>query len=757
MIGGGVTSTDYAEDDVMQVIDRAIRAAADSFGANGAALLRLPALAGPPPIVQSSGLLSTIDLTPVAAKEHDVFHRIARSQRAEVGTLAVLFPEAVARNREWSAGSHCNDEVLAMPVRLAEAGGAAVLLIMRSCGEPFAHVDIAHAKGLAGVLGSALDLALRAHHQAHVLQCTRTIKLIGEQAASALTIEQLLDCVIEAASSLFRTDACGIYLLRSKVSPEAPDSPNADDLFDLQSTPVGSPPAGDLSLRCLLNRDLPVELAELLEQGYPHLPVFSRITAGLPTVVTDLYGGVDARLVHVLRDSELRTIVILPLRHGQEIFGAVAFFFRQDLAVTSRELEVAQAFANAVSLSISNMSAMTRARRMADHVAGLVSRLEVAQQHLMHSEKMMAIGRMIAGIAHELNNPLTAILGFSHLLRESKDRRDTTEKCVTRIAQEAERCQKIVQSLLTFARLRPPDRVSLDLNEVIRSAVELRRYELRRSGIELHQELGELPALVGDFHQLQQVVFNLLVNAEHAMRAAAGTGHLWLRSRSEEEEGKTVVVVEVEDNGQGIDETALPHVFEPFFTTKPVGEGTGLGLSVSYGIVREHLGTIVASNVPGGGARFAVRVPVAQRPAAPALSEDNEGQPQASGGHQRILVIDDEDAIGVVLRDMLTLYGYDVEIAETPHDGLRRALEGAFELIICDLMMPGLSGKDLYDEVMRLRPQVGSRFLFMTGDVVASRNQETLRALGRPFVLKPFKIRELMATVRSFLGARATS
>ena len=234
------------------------------------------------------------------------------------------------------------------------------------------------------------------------------------------------------------------------------------------------------------------------------------------------------------------------------------------------------------------------------------------QAKLLHAEKMAAVGQLVSGVAHEVNNPLTAILGFADLLMENPEVPDSARKDLRVILQEAQRTKQIVQNLLSFARQMPPQRRPVELNTILRRTVQLRAYDLHSRGVEVIEQLDpDLPLAIGDAHQLQQVFLNILNNAYDAVRGTGRPGRIEIRTVNQ---GNFVEVL-FRDNGYGI---SFPErIFDPFFTTKEIGKGTGLGLSICYGIVREHGGEVLCHNNAGGeGATFVVRLPVTSEPAS---------------------------------------------------------------------------------------------------------------------------------------------
>jgi two-component system NtrC family sensor kinase len=236
----------------------------------------------------------------------------------------------------------------------------------------------------------------------------------------------------------------------------------------------------------------------------------------------------------------------------------------------------------------------------------------ILRSKLMHAEKMAAVGQLVSGVAHEVNNPLTAILGFTDLLMENPELPESARRDLRVILQEAQRTKQIVQNLLSFARQMPPQRQLVQLNSILQRTVHLRSYDFISHGIQVVERLDEsLPAVVGDSHQLQQVFLNILNNAYDAVRETARPARIEIRSAS----ASPFVEISFRDNGMGIADPE--RIFDPFFTTKDVGKGTGLGLSICYGIVREHGGEIVCqNNLDSEGATFVVRLPVAAETAS---------------------------------------------------------------------------------------------------------------------------------------------
>jgi PAS domain S-box-containing protein len=372
-------------------------------------------------------------------------------------------------------------------------------------------------------------------------------------------------------------------------------------------------------------------------------------------------------------------------------------------------------------------------------VVGDVTARRRADDVLRQNEKLASLGQLLAGVAHELNNPLAVIVGHAALLQRQLAPGGVQAR-VEKIAAAADRCGRIVTSFLAVARDRAPERRATHVNEVLRGALDLLDEQLRADDVAVALELGDpLPPVWGDPQQLHQVAVNLIVNAQHAMRAA-GRRQLTLRSWGDPVRGR--VSFSVADTGPGVPAAHRGRIFEPFFTTKPVGAGSGLGLSVSRGIVEAHRGALELASEAAGGAVFVVTLPVAEAGAVLAgLPEPGPaaGTAPGRGAARRILVVDDEPMVAELLADMLAADGHQVELASDGQAALSRLAAARFDLVITDVVMPVLDGPGLYRQLERLLPDRRQRVVFITGDTL---NPETARFLadtGARTLDKPFE------------------
>ena len=396
-----------------------------------------------------------------------------------------------------------------------------------------------------------------------------------------------------------------------------------------------------------------------------------------------------------------------------------------------------------------------------DIVAGSVwvgrdlTALKAAQTKLVQAEKLSTIGEVISGVAHELNNPLSGVLGFSQLLMARHGDGPGVRE-LEKINESAQRCQKIVKNLLSFARAHKPERKYLGVNGILEKTVELKKYQLHVNSIEVERHLDqELPLTMVDFHQLQQVFLNLINNAQHAMAALPDRpGRLTVRTSHAD----GTLRIEVTDNGEGMDQETIERIFDPFFTTKEPGEGTGLGLSVSYGIVKEHGGQIYARSRKGEGTTFLVELPVwkeAQDEASNASSGRSEVATDDSHPGGQILVVDDEPLVIDLLMDILTEAGYHVDTAANGVEACRKVGDRRYDLVITDVRMPEMNGIDLYRNVLTTRPELKGKVIFVTGDLIDKDVVDFLAEVNARTIPKPLEINAITDTVRELLRCQA--
>ena len=428
------------------------------------------------------------------------------------------------------------------------------------------------------------------------------------------------------------------------------------------------------------------------------------------------------------------------VRAGGEIFRAT---------VSARLIEY-----DGEDLVVSAVYDLTERRAAEDEIA--------RQRELLHqSEKLSALGQVLASVAHELNNPLSVLVGQSFMLQELAEDPKIAERA-EKVGNAANRCARIVKTFLAMARQQPTEQMQVEVNQVVEAALEVTGYSLRASGIDVSLSLADgLPAILADADQLQQVLTNLIVNAQHALDGNEGSRTLRIATRlrcaatpggvpGKPDPGQVEILVA--DNGPGIPEEIRARVFEPLFTTKTQGAGTGVGLALSHRLVELHGGTIEIEESPHPGAVFVVRFPACGGMPAEAQAEMLRPPcaPRAASSGHRILVIDDEPDVADFLAEVLTGAGHQVALSTSGAETLRHLESGPFDVILSDIRMPEIDGPALFKLLGDRWPESVPVLAFITGDTLSSRVKAFLDSSGRPFIGKPItpdEVRDLVARV----------
>jgi two-component system NtrC family sensor kinase len=373
------------------------------------------------------------------------------------------------------------------------------------------------------------------------------------------------------------------------------------------------------------------------------------------------------------------------------------------------------------------------------------------QEQLQETSRLASVGQLAAGVSHEINNPLTAVLGFS-LLALNADLSREVRSDIERVHTQAERASKIVQNLLAFARKHEPDRQYLHVATVLDRALELKSYDFRTNNIEVSREWPtDLPATLLDEHQMVQVILNILTNAEQAMVMSRGKGRLHVRSFRERDN----IRISISDDGPGISPECLKRVFEPFFTTKEVGKGTGLGLSICYGLVEQHGGHLWGESHPGNGTTFHIEIPIVGPEKNPETAE--KGTTEIAGikakrlATKHLMVVDDEPDIRDLLARSLELERYTVDLAENGQEAWRKLQGRPYDCIVMDLKMSGMSGPELYRLMEESLPELAKKVIFMTGDKMSPDTSEFISSVDNLTMAKPFTMKELQLQIRTLL------
>jgi signal transduction histidine kinase/ActR/RegA family two-component response regulator len=446
------------------------------------------------------------------------------------------------------------------------------------------------------------------------------------------------------------------------------------------------------------------------------------------------------------------SMVVVPLKIAERRLGTLSVGSKQPNAFTVYDEHLLTTLAAKAAVALEN------ARLDHDLQKSLVD-LRQTQSQLIQSAKLSAIGQLIAGVAHELNNPLTAVMGYTQLVQTTPDLDLAVQHDMQKIYDQADRAAKIVQNLLAFAREYRAERQAVDVNDVLRRTLDLRIYQLRVENtiVETHFSSDALITWA-DGNQLQQVFLNLINNAQDAMVAYRGGGYMRLVTGREGDR----IRVDVIDDGPGLAPEVREHLFDPFFTTKEAGRGTGLGLSICSGIVSEHGGEIQVHSERHKGTTMTVFLPAApQERLRSSVTDDEMSRPSPSSQHSRYrtLIVEDERDVAHLLQRLLLDQGYEVVVAANGDEALCEldADDRSFDLIISDIKMPGLGGCELYTRLEHVAPEMCQRMLFITGDTLSPSTSAFLQYSGLPHLDKPFTLVELTRAMEKLLNAGVVS
>jgi len=428
------------------------------------------------------------------------------------------------------------------------------------------------------------------------------------------------------------------------------------------------------------------------------------------------------------RKEQIVTAYLVILWSKDRIMGSLVIGCRTPREFSPSDVNLLIAVGSQMSSAIERSLLYEQTRQAYDD-------LRKTQEQLLHSEKMAAVGQLISGVAHELNNPLTAILGYSQLLSSSGQLNAQGIEYSDKLYKQAQRTHRIVQNLLSFARQHKPERIPVSLNKIVEDTLALRDYDLRMNNIRVHLELAEdLPSTAADPHQLQQVFLNMVNNAVDAILEKSTDGDLWVTTGGRD--GK--LFVEFLDSGPGVKDSS--RVFDPFYTTKPVGKGTGLGLSICYGIISEHGGTIRVKNDPPHGASFLIEIPCQE---IAAIKEPSPAKTYLAGDSSRILLLERETSVLEAIQAMLKNREHQVFTARSLEEGqtLLRARE--FDVVLCDAEIAGRKGSGLREWLERERPALAERLIIMSALAESSAG-----SVPRGLILqKPFENDQLLSAI----------
>jgi len=441
-----------------------------------------------------------------------------------------------------------------------------------------------------------------------------------------------------------------------------------------------------------------------------------------------------------LRERGVQSGIAVPVAVRQEPVGVLAAYYQSARQFDERESGTLGTIAQQTALALEKA-------HLYSELQDSLQRLQESQAQLIQAEKLKALGTLLSGMAHELNNPLSTIQLSVQLMKRAAGLPDALRRRMDAMEEECDRASRIIRDLLVFARRKPPERRPTDVNEVIRTALALQAPDLDASKIRVGTDLVELPPIMADGHQLQQVLLNLFTNATHAMKEDLGRGALIVRSMRRGGE----IIVQVEDDGPGIPVEHLGRIFDPFFTTKGAGEGTGLGLSLSIGIIEAHGGRMAADNIASRGARFTLRLPIGAEGAT--ASATPPANLPAGGRRARVLVVDHEERLRSILTEVLGSLGHQVE--QAPNGAVAKEKLGSFryDLVMLDLRLPDIGGTEVWQWLLQHDSALASRVVFMTGEPMSGPTQGFLADTGRPVLTKPLTIDRVRAVVDEVMSA----
>jgi PAS domain S-box-containing protein len=540
------------------------------------------------------------------------------------------------------------------------------------------------------------------------------LNAIGELLGQAVALEDGLTAALLKVTELFAVSTAAVYFLEL--------------------------PAGTLRRAAAVGyeseaarRNQPMQMsAALIEQiRQTRATVLSGTLPALPE---------EIRGLHHQEKIQVSQVVVLWAK--DRVIGILAVGNREARPFSTAELNLLSAVGNQIATTIDKSLLLEKTREAYDS-------LRRTQEQLLQSEKMAAIGQLISGVAHELNNPLTAILGYSQLLKSEGFVNARGADYLEKLYKQAQRTHHIVQNLLSFARQQKPHRAPVQLNQILEDTLVLREFDMKLHNIVIHREFDErLPMTDGDFHQLEQVFLNLLNNAVDAIQEKGKSGEIWIRTDA----AGARLRVEITDTGPGV---TNPHkIFDPFYTTKPVGKGTGLGLSICYGIVKEHGGEIQVHNALPRGACFRITLPLSRESAASA-GEPSSRRDRSTPG--TILLVDQEEALLLLEQEVLVSNGATVKIARTAEEAIEILSRGAVDAVVADINLPGkTSTAGLYRWIKENRADLTLRVI-LTASNAGDSAAHILRSSGCYVLAKPFPVEEFCRCVQSALESSIPS
>jgi signal transduction histidine kinase/FixJ family two-component response regulator len=542
------------------------------------------------------------------------------------------------------------------------------------------------------------------------LQALVGLYKLSQSIFSAVRFDELLDRIIELTVQVLRADEASIMLFDERGRLYIAASTGLDD--DIMRTTR-------------------IELYE---------PIAGRVAAdGRPLILGD---EINDRHRAGDRRTMISSSIVHPIVTRNKTFGILNVNrIAMPEQFTRADLEKATIFVSHIAQAIENAKLFEELERRVEELNRANEQLEYRQRQVIQAEKLSAIGNLVAGVAHELNNPLTAVMGFSEFLLMA-DCPDEVKQPLSKIHDAANRCRRIIQNLLSFSREQESRHRLVDLNELAADVLEFSTRGLADHGIQaVTQFETALPMVCVDPDRMKQVLLGMVHNAIAAMENWPER-QLTLGTRSHRDK----VSLTVSDTGVGIPEEHLTKVFDPFFTTREVGQGVGLGLSTCYAVVERFGGTVRVESQVGHGTTFTIELPVSEpRPVETEYVPLETRRPSSRG---RVLVIEDEEDLCLMYEAALEQDGYEVALASSGADGIEALSRGDYDVIVLDMRMPGTDGGDVCAFIESNCPQTMKRVLFATGDTVSERTHWWIERTGQPVLNKPFRIQDLLDAVK---------
>ncbi|MDL5050296.1 ATP-binding protein [Oscillatoria amoena NRMC-F 0135] len=440
----------------------------------------------------------------------------------------------------------------------------------------------------------------------------------------------------------------------------------------------------------------------------------------------------------------VKSELVVPVIIDGKVWGLINIDGLEENAFDEKTLHLLTVFAEMVALSATIQLHMRNQSKL--------------QEQIIQSEKMASLGRAIAGIAHEINNPLTAILGHASLLKLRNQQSDpATLQSIEAIYRETIRTADLVKGLLAFARKESPKRQVTGVNELVHAVAGLKKYQLQVQNTELQLDLENISYPVEICpQQIQQVLINLITNAEQAIPKTHRRGRVVVSVRRSGHK----VLIRVSDNGSGIPEGSRKYIFDPFYTTKDPGQGTGLGLSLATTLMENNGGNLLLEKTSSEGTTFLIELPLCAANGALEMALEKATPdiiPEQESARISVLIVDDEPQVIQTLGDYMDMEGYTVSMVKSAYAALDIMQTVTFDVVISDVRMPGMDGMEFYQKTIELFPSYRGRFIFMSGDLMRENVMTRIREFECPCIEKPFLLQDMVKLISSVINPRAVA